>query len=85
MGIFGRIRERKDPEVLNELNRYLSFHTRLAVTNASIQFFEDCIKNSRFPINLFDQLRGGRTQPDNGALRRHTSDFLDTLGAQADE
>ena len=85
MGIFGRIRERKDPEVLKELNRYLSFHTRLAVTNASIQFFEDCIKNSRFPVTLFKQLRRSRIRPDNLALRRHTSNFLDTLRAQADE
>ena len=85
MGIFGRIRERKDPGVLKELNRYLSFHTRLAVTNTSIKFFEDCIRNSRYPVKFCKQLRRSRIRPDGVALKRHTLNCLDTLRTQADE
>ena len=85
MGIFARIRERRDPAVLKELNCYLNFHTRLAEMNESIRFYEDCIRNNRYPRQFCKHLRRNRIKPDNVTLRRHTSNYLDTLRPQADE
>ena len=85
MGIFARIRERKDPKVLKELNRYLNLNTRLAEANESIRFFEECIVNNCYPRHFWKQLRRNRIRPENATLRRHTVNFLDTLKPEADE
>ena len=85
MGIFGKIRERRDPGVLKELNGYLNFHTRLAELDETIRFFEDCIRSNHYPRQFWKQLRRNRIKPDNVTLRRHTSNYLDTLKPQAEE
>ena len=85
MGIFGRIRERKDPNLLKKLNRYLNFGTRLAEKDVSIRFFEDCIRRNVYPRLFYKQIRRSRIRPDSVTLKRHTCNCLDTLRSEATE
>ena len=85
MGIFSRIRERKDPTLLKKLNCYLNLATRLAEKDASIQFFEDCIVRNLYPRLFHKQLRRSRIRPDSVSLKRHTCNHLDTLRSEMAE
>ena len=85
MGIFSRIRERKDPTLLRKLNRYLNFCARLAEKDASIQFFEDCIVRNIYPKMFYRQLRRSRIRPDSVTMKRHTCNYLDTLRSEETE
>ena len=85
MGIFGRIRERKDPDLLKNLNRYLSFCTRLAEKDATIQFFEGCITRDVYPCHFWKQLRRSHIRPDSVTLKRHARNYVDTLKSESAE
>ena len=85
MGIFARLRERKDPNLLKKLNRYLNFYTRLAEKEASIEFFEGCIVSNVYPRLFWKQLRRSRIRPDSVTLKRHTCNLLDTLRSETTE
>ena len=85
MGIFGHIRERKDPILLKKLNRYLNFYTRLAEKDATIRFFENCIVENVYPRMFHKQLRRSRIKSDSVTLKRHTCSHLDTLRSEAAE
>ena len=79
MGIFEILKSRKDPLVIKELNRLLSYKTRLALAIIEVDFLNNCVRTNVYPTSFWKSLRRSRIRPDANSLKRHALSLIDTL------
>ena len=79
VGIFERLKQSKDPCVLQELRKFLRYSTKLAEANTRCQFLIHCIEQNQFPRYYWKILRRSRINPTATALSRHANNERDTL------
>ena len=78
-GIFERLKQSKDPCVLQELRKFLRYSTKLAEANTRRQFLIHCVEQNQFPRYYWKILRRSRINPTASALSRHANNESDTL------
>ncbi|VDP88586.1 unnamed protein product [Echinostoma caproni] len=79
VGLFRQLKQAKDPIVLRGLNKYVKFRTKLALSEARIQFIDECVTKSEFPKQYWTLLRRNRVNITSATLRRLDLNERDTL------
>jgi hypothetical protein len=78
-GIFGHLKQSKDPCVLRELQKYLRCSAKLAELRTRVRFLYQCIERKQFPKHYWKSLRRNRINPTATALTRHAKNESDTV------
>lgn len=79
MGIFNRLRNRSQPVVLSDFNKYLRFNARLAEAKSYESFIFDCVEKNQYPTDFWKSIKRNHIRPNARTLKRHAQNVLETL------
>ena len=84
MRVFEILKSRKDTVVIEILNCFLSYDTRLALANIKPDFLNSCAHNNVYPVSFWKSLRRSRIRLYSSSLGRRAKSVIHTMQSTVD-